>query len=158
MSDAFRLLVKRMDRSLAKRRPTNPRPLIYVANVAQSKGGRAFHVHVLLWEYIHSPVLIGHCKALGLGQPKLRQLPSDPTGDANYWQQVVYIVGQQEPVFGSDEFKRHEERPKFARRLLYPAPSTLKQHAPDLLSALQAAKDPSVPDEELLLRLPKFSS
>lgn len=157
MAALFRLLVKRLNRHRAKRRPLDPIPLIYVATVPQTRGAAGYHVHAVLWEYIHAPTLIGHCKDLGLGKPKLRKLPESPVGDLDYWQQVTYVLAQQEPAFGSDEDQRHENRPRSARRLLYPQKPTLQRHCPQLLSGLEAANDKAVPDETLLARLPTFS-
>jgi hypothetical protein len=158
MAAAFRLLVKRLNRGLAKRSPMNPKSLIYVASLASARNSGRFHVHALLWSYIHAPVLHGHCGDLGLGKPKLRRLPGEPTGDANYWQQVVYVMGQNEPAFGFRKYRSNEPPPLGARRLLTPRRATLDRHCPQLLSALDIANDPTVPDETLLSRLPKFSS
>jgi hypothetical protein len=158
MTALFRRLVKRLNRDRAKRRPRDPAPLIYVANLARAKGATGYHVHLLLWDYVHAPTLIGHCKDLGLGLPQLAQLPADAAGNIDYWQQVMYVPAQHEPIFGSDKHERHEDRVKSARRLLYPQKRTLARHCPELLSALEDANDPAVPDETLLARLPRFSS
>lgn len=157
MTTLFRRLVKRLNRNRAKRRPIDPVPLIYVASVPRARGGNRQHVHAVLWEYVHVSTLIGHCKDLGLGKPKLRQLPASQVGDLDYWQQVTYVLAQQEPAFGSDEDQRHENRTRSARRLLYPQKPTLQRHCPQLLSGLEAANDKAVPDETLLSRLPTFS-
>jgi len=157
MTALFRRLIKRLNRYLAHRKPLAPVPVIYVATVPRARGSDGHHVHAILWDYIHAPTLIGHCKDLGLGKPKLGKLPASSVGDLDYWQQVTYVLAQQEPAFGSDEDRRHENRPRSARRLLYPQKPTLQRHCPQLLSGLEAANDKAVPDETLLSRLPTFS-
>src|SRR5579875_1134189 len=157
MAAQFRRLVKRLNRGLAKRSPQNPKPLIYVATLASAQNSGRYHVHALLWGYLHAVVLLGHCRDLGLGKPKLRRLPAEPTGDLNYWQQVVYVIAQNEPAFGYHKHRLNEERHPWSRRLLTPQKATLARHCPHLLSALDAANDPAVSDEALLSLLPTFS-
>ena len=152
MAQLFRRLVKRINRSRG-----NARPLIYVATIAAAKGNSRHHVHALLWEYIHASTLGGYCREFGLGWPEIRQLSQEFPGDAEYWASVSYALTQHEPAFGTDHHQRHEPIPKFGRGLLYPHCSTLAEHCPQLLSALDQAKDPAVSDESLCSRLPRFS-
>ena len=156
MTALFRRLVKRINRSLIKRSPRRSTPLIYVATAACAQGSTRYHVHVLLWDYLHAPVVIGHCKALGLGKPQLRQLPADRT-DVNYWNQVAYVMTQHEPAFGTRHHQRHEPLVRSGRQFMYPQDATLRAHCPQLLSALGDANDPTLSDETLCARLPKFS-
>ena len=157
MARLFRRLVKRINRGLIKRSPQRPVRLIYVATAWCAQGSPRYHVHALLWNYLHAPVVIGHCKALGLGMPKLQPLQADGT-DVNYWTQVAYILTQHEPAFGTRHHRRHEPLSANGREFMYPQNATLRAHCPQLLSALQLAKDPTVCDETLYARLPKFSS
>jgi hypothetical protein len=157
MTSLFRCLVKRINRGLIKRSPRQPTRLIYFATAACAQGSTRYHVHSLLWDYLHAPVLIGHCKALGLGMPRLRQLPADRT-DVNYWNQVAYVMTQHEPAFGTRHHERHEPLVRSARQFMYPQDATLRAHCPQLLSALQEANDPTVSDETLCASLPKFSN
>lgn len=150
MTRDFRCLVKRINR-------TRGRPLIYVATVARAEGGTGYHIHGLLWEYVHAPTLIGHCKDLGLGKPKLRHIVPAFPGDVNYWAQVSYFLTQHDEAFGYSQQHRHEPVPKSGRKLLSPQGRTLAKQCPDLLSALKMAKDPAVSDETLCSRLPRFS-
>lgn len=154
---AFRNFVKRIDRALARRRPRDPERLVYMATIATARGSNRFHVHALLWQRLHAPVVHGHARDVGFGGVMLRRLPEDLRGDVHYWNQAAYVLGQQEPVFGTKHHERHEDRPVWGRRVLHPQASTLARHCPNLLSALQAAKDPALPDDALLTRLPKFT-
>jgi hypothetical protein len=137
MARDFRCIVKRYERARG-------RPLIYVATVARAESGNGYHAHALLWQYVHAPCLAGWCKDLGLGWPKLERLAWEILGDPNDWAQVAYVLTQHDEAFGYTQRDRHEPIPKYARRLLYPQKRTLAKHCPDLLSALEMAKDPAV--------------
>lgn len=151
MARDFRKLVKRINRARSK-------PFIYVATLARSETGSGYHIHALLWEYLHVPWLGGHCKDLGLGWPHIDQIPEPGPGDPNTWGPVAYVLTQHGGAFGADQSRRHEPVPKGGRKLLYPQKKTLAGYSPELLSALEMAKDSCVPDETLCSRLPRFSS
>lgn len=152
MTRDFRCLVKRLNRD---RRSC---PLIYVATVARADGGTGYHVHALVWRYIHAGSLGGHCTDLGLGSPDLHPLACEHPGDLDSWMQVSYVLTQHDTAFGYTQHDRHEPVPKYGRKLLYPQARTLATHCPDLLSAMKTATDPAVSDETLCSLLPRFSS
>jgi len=151
MTRSFQCIRKRFYRA-------RKRPLIYVATVARANGGAGYHIHALLWSYVHAPMLGGWCKELGLGWPMLRQLDCAFPGDLNYWAQGAYVLTQHDVAFGYRQDDRHERVPKFEHDLLHPQNRTLATHSPELLSALDMAKDPAVPDDALCSRLPRFSN
>lgn len=148
----WRRWVRRMERARRKR------PLIYVATVAKSRrsnGGH--HAHVLLWEYLHLPVLKQHCREVRFGrEPQIRQLP--PNDLMEVFLPVTYVLGQHEPVFGTTHHYRHEPLPKGARAILLPQRSTLRAKNTKLLDALTSAEDPSVSDFDLVQACPVFSN
>ena len=129
------------------------RPLIYIGKVAAGKGGGGYHVHLLLWQSLNYNALHGYVRGLTFGPPQVEQitLSEDP---ANLPLRVVaYVLGQEEPVFRSEEHARHRAHPKSAWRHIRPQRPTLERYQPKLLAALDIAESPAVPDGELWGRL-----
>ena len=154
MTRAFRCIRLRLQRSRGRRAA----PVIYVATFPCTKDRDGHHLHALLWGYVHIPKLLGYCRGLGLGKPKMEQISASTPGDPNYWRPIGYVLGQHGPAFGSRDHDRHEPLPKGKRELVYPHRMTLARHCPKLLSALDMARDPSVSDETLCAGLPRFSN
>lgn len=160
-------LTKRIVRSRSTRRP-----LIYVGSIAQSGAG-GYHAHMLLWEHLHLGMLRGHLRELRLGRPCIRHIPTTtfPAGPltiedhvtslcnlAEVGRTTAYVLGQHEPVFGSDHHRRHAARQRSKRRYLRPLAPTLETHKPELLAAVEAAKDRTVTDVQLVRGVPMFSN
>lgn len=164
---AWRQLAKRV----ARRRPYKP-PLAYFGTVAQGEGSGGFHLHMLLWDFLYAPMLIGQTRAVGLGHPDIKQIgatvlrgrPPETLSaverhqlSIDQLQTAAYIVNQHEPAFGRPHHQRHQPRAVGRRRYLYPQRKTLALAQPKLLAALDAARSPTVSDEELIRQLPRFS-
>jgi hypothetical protein len=144
---AWRKLVKRLHR---QRR--GDRPLIYLGAAVTARGGQRHHLHVLLWTYLHVPMLIGQAKAVGFGRPCI----TVPHSFQDALRVTAYALGQHEAVFGTRNHEKNEARELGRHRWLHPRHRTLEQHAPDVLSALKTAEDRSVPDSALIARVPLF--
>ncbi len=156
--DAFVASWRRLVKRLARLRGRSRRPLIYVATIAKSKrpnGG--YHLHALLWEYLHLPVLRKHVRASGLGHPDIRHVPSPGADYTQVLRVTAYVLGQHEPVFGNRHSGRHYPRRQGARRYLLPQRATLRNHHPSLLAALERAESLTVTDDVLVRAVPKFS-
>ena len=152
--DRWRRLVKRINRSKQRSR----KPLIYVGSVAKSSsGGGGYHLHALLWKYLHLPVLIGDTRDVGLGKPDIQQIVSPHRNAFDVFSATAYVLAQHQPVFGTDHHLRHEPLPPYARRYLIPQRRTLKDHHSDLLSAMDRAFDRPVTDDALVRAVPRFS-
>ena len=164
---AWRRLVKRVNRQ------NGNRDWIYFATVSRSScGGGGYHVHALLWNFIYLPRLLGHTRKVGLGKPQIEQLDTatrricrmlDPPCTARHLRLVdavkaaAYVIGQHEPVFGSTQHLRHVCRLRWNRRYIYPQRRTLERNLPELLAALERARDPTAADDRMLFPGPKFS-
>lgn len=149
--EAWTALRKRINR----RKPTKRHPLIYITVPACSTRHDGYHLHVLLWEYLHAEsLLLGPARDLGFGSPKIRQITPSPM---EWMTAAAYTLGQQRPVFGSGHHRRHQAKEKFARTFSTPSRATLEKHCPELLSGLYLARNRSVSDLELVEHLPIFS-
>lgn len=150
LAKSFRLLVRRITRR--KSRPEVP--LVYFGSFAQGYGAAGCHLHILLWDFPYMPMYHGQVKALGLGNAHVKQItPSNPE---NVLRVVSYTLGQQEPVFGTSRSRDHRPRAKYQRRFIHPQRKTLAEHKPELLTALDLAKDKAVSDQSLVAELPTF--
>jgi hypothetical protein len=149
-----------MDRfaDLKKRIKRRRGPLIYVGVAAAGLGDGGYHAHLLLWGYQHLPPLHGDLRDLGLGWPHIERIRTRPGPALDALTTTAYVLGQEEPVFGSRKHCENGERPRSKRRFLTPHRATLAKHHPQLLAALDAASDPTVPDEALLSRLPSLDN
>jgi hypothetical protein len=133
------------------------RPLMYVGTCARSStGAGGYHLHLLLWEYKHMKALLPDLRDVGLGGAKIDPLVpnEDTTAIKNAIITAGYVFGQEEPVFGTDKHLKNLLRPKGAYSALKPQGETLAQYHPELLAALDKAKDPALPDDDLLSALP----
>lgn len=144
---------KRMNRARNR-----SRPFIYLGTRADGLGAGGEHLHLLLWDYLWKDSLARQTRELGLGSPCIRSVTSDPLDPIRPAWPIAYVLGQQQPIFGTEHHHRHKPRAKYQRRLLVPQRATLAEHQPELLSALEAAKSPSISDAELLSRVPFFIS
>ena len=141
-------------RALKNRRRRDGRGTwIYVGyRVASSSGAAGYHLHLLLWESVHIISLNTDLAELGLGKAHIEKLEPlagvDPF--VNAMGAVAYVLGQEEPVFGTAKHRQNLPRPKSKRALLKPQDRTLQARKPELLLALNRAKDPTVPDDALL--------
>jgi hypothetical protein len=152
LARAFGLLVPRIERRKARKRV----PLIYIGVYAMGTGDAGAHLHLLLWERPYMPSWHGQTKALGLGNPHVERVaPMEPL---NILRTVGYVLGQQEPVFGSRGHERHEPRLKNQRRFVQPQARTLEVHHRELFRATQLAKDQSVSDKTLFESLPTLNN
>lgn len=150
LAKTFPLMKKRIGRR--KSRPDLP--VIYFSVFAQGLGAAGCHLHLLLWDYPPMPMYHGQAKALGLGNVHVERItPSTPE---NVLRVVSYALGQQEPVFGTTPHRHHQPRAKHQRRWGCQQRKTLEEHKPELLSALDLAKDKSVSDQSLVAELPTF--
>jgi hypothetical protein len=147
LAKAWRRFVRRIERRRGHK------PLIYVGSFAKGYGNAGWHLHLLLWDWPHLPTYLGQAREVGLGWVVVRpikQTPIDALAAARY------VLGQQEPVFGSRAHRRHVQRAKFERAFITPQRETLERWKPDLFVALNMAQSESVSDMELLVRLPNF--
>lgn len=149
---AFHALIKNLNR-----KPKVAAPIIYFACIARSTGHEGHHVHALLWTFLHQPTLIGAASELGFG--KTSHIKACPTSSpAVRLNAVGYVLGQKESVLDSEQHLRHEPHPPRKRHFLYPQRETLATHAPQLLSALEQARDRTVTDAELISAASLFRS
>ncbi|MGN6372150.1 MAG: hypothetical protein ACTHM1_04055 [Solirubrobacteraceae bacterium] len=149
LARAFTLWVRRLERYKAR----SYKNLIYIGTAAQGLGDGGYHLHLLLWNYLHAPVLHGQAKALNLGRSHITKVKADPM---NVLTTVSYVLGQQEEVFGSRKHRLNQPREKGKRHYFHPHLKTLQKHRPELFVALKVAKDKSIPDERFFLLLPSF--
>jgi hypothetical protein len=120
---------------------------------AEGHGDGGWHAHMLVWEEPYITGLIRHAVKAGLGRIDVKPIHADPMAALA---EAVYVLGQTESVFGTDIHERHRERPVGARRFSHSQASTLKKHHPELLHALELAKDPALTDQMLFSALPIF--
>ncbi len=123
---------------------------IYVGNCVMSTTGDAgYHMHLLLWESMHVNSLNDDLAGLGAGKAYITKIePSAGIGPlANVLDVTAYVLGQEESVFGRDNYLENIPRPPSKRALLMPQRKTLQERKPELLLALDRAKDPAVPDD-----------
>lgn len=151
---AWDRLIKRLRRAL---HPS--RPLIYLAVPARANAtGAGYHVHGLLWEYIHRNTLAKHAREVGFGsEPYIEGVPSPITDALGAVRVLTYVLGQDEGVFGSRVHQRHLPRAAASWALLHPQRGTLRRECPELFTALEVAESPLVSDEMLVQRSPLFS-
>ena len=141
---------------LARERPSVGLPL-YIGTAVRASGADGWHMHLLLWNYVHAPVLHKHVRELGLGSGHIERIPSPEIDPGGALTRIAYVLGQEEPVFGSRHDRRHDDRVAGNHRLLKPQMATLQQRAPGIFAALQAAKDPDVTDETLWFAMSRSS-
>ena len=146
---AFAALKKRITRRRA-------RPLIYVGTVANGLGDAGYHAHLLLWGYQHLRILKGEARAVGLGHLHIERVRQEPYPAIESVLATTYVLGQEQPVFGSGKYLDNKARARSKRRFLMPQRQTLAEHRPQLLAALDVAIDPTVPDDALLSFLPSL--
>jgi hypothetical protein len=133
-------------------------PWIYFGAMANGQGEGGCHFHLLLWEYLHLDALLGDVGELGLGGVDLKQVQASEENYIGTATIARYVLGQHEPVFGSKHHQRHQPRTRHQWRWLRRHSSLLAEENPKLLSAIEWAQDRSLTDEELVLRLPWFST
>jgi len=130
---------KRMQRHRGK-------PFIHIASMVKgldSAGG--YHVHALLNEYVHLPVVHGHAHHVEF-HAHLEHFASRP--DLGHIAGISYVLGQTQSVFGSRHHERHRPRGHGDHRLHHPHERTLAIWAPATLSALTAPTSPAVTDRD----------
>jgi len=123
---------------------------IYVGTcVMSATGAGGYHLHLLLWGSVHINSLNDDLAELGAGRASIKPIKPSPGIDpfANTLEVTAYVLGQEEPVFGTDNYQDNLARPKNKRALMRPQDSTLQKRKPELLIALDRAKDPAVPDD-----------
>lgn len=147
LGDGFRRLVRRIERR-------KHRSLIYFGTAAEGFGEGGFHMHLLFWEYQDMSMYHGQTRAVGLGKPDVERI--DPPEPDNVLRVVSYVLGQQEPVFGTRKHAANQPRKSYKRRFNNPHMKTLEQHRPELFVGLTLAKDKSLSDEALFESLPRF--
>lgn len=154
VSKAWDRLIKRLKRNLH-----GSSPPIYLAAPARHKCETAgYHIHVLFWHYVHRPTLAKQARAVGFGpEPWIARVPSADDDADGCVEVLTYVVAQDERVFGSTHHDRHAPAEASAWSFLHPQSATLKQHCPQLFTALTAAKSPQVSDKMLAERSPLFS-
>ena len=132
-------------------------PFIYFATLAKSaKGHAGWHFHIVHWNgFIHVNKIRAH--ALGSGFEKWVKVDYLPRKTALEQLDILaYLPRQHERVFDSHVHARHEPRRKGGRTIQKPHDKTLAKHQPKLLSAINRARDPSIPDHQLVAPLPIF--
>jgi hypothetical protein len=144
----FRELVPRVERRRSTRKP-----LIYVRSFAQGLGNGGCHLHMLLWENPYICSYLGQSRELGLGRLDVQKIDSTPVDALLH---ACYVLGQNEPVFGTNTHEHHQELGGGKRRFGYPQTKTLEKYRPELCCVLDLAKDRSVSDETLFSKLPIF--
>jgi hypothetical protein len=150
LADAFDLLKLRIERS---RKSRNFR-LVYFGVYAQGKGDGGCHLHLLLWQWPYIPLWLGHARDLGIGRLKVKRIsPSTPD---NVLRTVGYVLGQNESVFGTRKQYENEPREKHKHGFAKNHATTLEKHNPELLRAIELAKDKSLSGETLYAQLPRF--
>ncbi len=147
LSRCLELMVPRIRR----RTSTPKRPIIYFGTVVKGEDHDGHHLHLLFWKRPHMDTFHGQTKALGLGKGKVKQI--EPTLE-DALRVTSYVLGQEQAVFGSKHHWRHGERQKGARRFRRAQRSTLARYQPELFLALDVAKDKSLSDKDMVLRLP----
>lgn len=146
---------ERARKRLGRQRGT---PLLYVGCVVRAAGAGRWHLHVLLWRYVHRATLLGWSREWGLGWPKITRVPDvdrDLIGAADV---VSYVLGQHSAVFGNNAHHRHEARSPGDHRFIKPHLETFASHEPEVFAALKTALDPKVTDDALAAAVPRFSS
>lgn len=145
---------ERLRKRLGRERGKQP---LYYGCVVRAEGAKGWHLHVLLWEFIHTPVLHGHARALGLGAPRIEQVPNFAEDGHGALTVLSYVLGQQTPVFGNRAHRRHEGRLPGDHRFIKSRMTTFDKRRPEISAALRAAEDQAQSDLALCRRLPKFS-
>jgi hypothetical protein len=128
-------------------------PLVYVATLASGLGDGGCHAHLVLWKSLCFNRLAWQVEDVGFGQCRLSPVESYEEATGTPIRLASYVLGQHEPVFRSRHHVRHQERAKFARRFSHPQRPTLGRYHPELLAALDLAKNPAVTDQDLYARL-----
>jgi hypothetical protein len=137
---------------LKQRLAVHRRPLVYFGTVAKGAGDGGYHGHFLIWTSLHYNTVHKHVRQLALGHAHVDPIDLDRPDEKLALRAVTYVLGQEEPVFASAEHRRHRPRPPSGRAFLHPQRKTLVRWHPDLLTALDLAKSPSVSDVELYRR------
>jgi hypothetical protein len=152
---AWDLLIKRLKRNLHTAHPP-----IYLAVPARHSAQTAgYHIHALLWGYMHRPTLAKHARLVGFGpQPWFARVPAPSEDPDDHIEVLSYVLGQDQAVFGTRVHERHAPAERSAWGLLHPHAKTLQQHCPQLLTALTNAKSPQVSDRMLAERSPLFTT
>jgi hypothetical protein len=146
----------RLFRQRLVRESKMPDALVYLAVPARSLTADGYHLHVLVWNgYLHLSVLKGHARATGFGD-NVRVERIRPTVE-DYLRVTSYVLGQQTPVFGRGQHVENGPVERSKRRYLRPHDTTLNEHAPEVLHALELATSQAVTDEMLVSASPFFS-
>jgi hypothetical protein len=146
--DAFMRGFAKLKQRIASER----RPLVYVGVVARGKGDAGYHGHFLLWTSLHYNTIHKHLRELGLGRGLVKVIDYKRPEVVPALRVAAYVFGQEEAVFRSVQHEHHRARPKSARRFLHPQRETLRRLKPELLTALDLAKDPTLSDVALFQR------
>lgn len=146
-------LKKRLGRSRSQPR------IAYVGTLTKALGAAGWHFHFLLWgDHVYWEPLTGHCRTVGLGYPRISSIKATPQDQLMC---TSYVLGQNVRVF-DDRHAGQDLRSEVASRgswsLLRQHESTLASIAPEVLSALQNARDQSWSDIELCRASPLFTS
>ena len=155
VAKAWDLLIKRLKRNLHSARPP-----IYLAVPARHSAQTAgYHIHALLWGYMHRSTLAKHARLVGFGpQPWFARVPAPSEDPDDHIVMLSYVLGQDQAVFGNRVHERHAPAERSAWGLLHPQAKTLQQHSPQLFTALTNAKSPQVSDRMLAESSPLFTS
>ena len=146
--DAFELLRAHMMRVADQAH----RPFIYLGVVANACGKGGWHGHFLLWRSFPANSLRKHAVALGLGRQLKITLIGPTLLDRLYV--ARYVLSQHEAVFGSQHHADNHAREKHSRRYIASVEESLWKDKPELLHALQMAKNKAVTDTMLVSSLP----
>lgn len=149
---AWANLRKRLERYRTKRGRHGEAPLIYIATAAvtlQANGGH--HMHVLVWnEHVELKVLRPRAIECGFGPPRISKIVADVTNPCAADTQIAYVLEQHRPIFGSTNHLANAPLAPGQQMLWTPSRKTLKLYKPELLSALDMAKDQSITDNKLV--------
>jgi len=124
-----------------------------------SKGTAGFHVHALLWTgFVHISKL-RHCvEETGFGPPYIRMVPDPNNRFYGTLASVAYVYGQHGAILGSTHGRENLPLARGQQRVHKSHTVTLTRSAPELLSALDMAKSPTVTDVQLVQSSPLFIS
>ncbi len=124
-----------------------------------STGTAGFHVHALLWTgFVHISKL-RHCvEGTGFGRPHISMVPDANNHFYGALASVGYVYGQLGAILGSTHHKENIPLARGQQRVHKSQTVTLTRSAPELLSALDMAKSPTVTDVQLVQSSPLFIS
>jgi len=142
---------KRLRRSLGK-------DIVAIASTPITSNGTAgFHVHALLWTgFVHHSTLRECVADTGFERPHIQQVPDAAYDFYRALNSVAYVYGQHGAILGSTHHKENIPLARGQQRVHKSHTVTLTRSAPELLSALDMAKSPTVTDVQLVQSSPIF--